>query len=271
VNKSVEGETEFFEQADFEARLNHFVKFENWDDIPQPDRQLIDHHFLSTFIERHRHNVESRKQGIHVETDLPNDAILLLSEAEAMIAAAQTIVVQPCDCRRLGQLCTRPIETCIALDDAAQESLARGFGKTLTRQEAIDLLRWCHKKGLMHTADAEWRVNGLFYICNCCACDCYPFRAGRTLDSKGIWPKIRSVANYDALPCQSCGACVRRCHFNAFELSSQTVEFKGKIRKGITFVPERCWGCGLCVSTCPEKAITIKDTNAFQRKINESF
>jgi len=213
VNKTGAGEGAQYTPADFGARLDHFAKYENWDDIPAHARKAIDRRFLDEFISKHRSNVQRKMLGLASEDTLPNDTVLLLGEVEEMIEAASDIVVQPCDCRRLGQNCDRPVEVCIWLDEGAREALDRGYGRRLTKEEAKDLVRWADRKGLMHTADSEWQERGLHAICNCCACDCYPFRAAQELNSKGVWPRSRYVAVYDQERCNFCGTCVRRCFF----------------------------------------------------------
>jgi ferredoxin len=127
----------------------------------------------------------------------------------------------------------------------------------LTKEEAIQLLRHADKKGLMHTADSEWRERGLHAICNCCACDCYPFRAAQELGSKGTWPKSHYIVRHDRDLCNQCGACVKRCHFDAFYHDGSTVEINGKIKKNVEVNLEKCWGCGLCANACPEDAIEM--------------
>lgn len=258
VDRTVENGVVTYAAGSFYGRLDHFAKYENWDDIPAEDRRAINCRFLDEFIARHRSSVERKMQGLEAENALPNDTVLLLHEVEEMIDAAKHIVVQPCDCRRLGQNCDRPVETCIWLDDGALEALERGYGRRLSREEAKDLVRWADKKDLMHTADSEWRTRGLHAICNCCACDCYPFRAAQELGSKGAWPRSRYVAVYDRERCNLCGACVKRCHFEAFYHDGSTVEVGGKVRENILFEPERCWGCGLCANTCPSDAIVME-------------
>jgi NAD-dependent dihydropyrimidine dehydrogenase PreA subunit len=250
--------TPTYSAGTFYSRLDHFAKYENWDDIPAADRRTINRRFLDEFIARHRPNVELKMQGLKAENALPNDTVLLLSQVEEMIDAATHIVVQPCDCRRLDQNCDRPVETCLWLDAGALEALDRGYGRRLTRAEARDLVRRADRAGLMHTANSEWRSRGLHAICNCCACDCYPFRAARKLGSKGIWPRSHYVAAYDRERCDLCGACVKRCHFDAFHHDGSTVEVSGKARPGVAFDPESCWGCGLCANTCPANAIVMK-------------
>jgi Pyruvate/2-oxoacid:ferredoxin oxidoreductase delta subunit len=242
----------------FAGRLDHVAKFEGWDEIPAGDRRAIDRRFLDEFIARHRASVALKMQGLEAENALPNDTVLLLHEVEAMIDAAEHIVVQPCDCRRLGGNCDRPVETCIWLDNGALEALDRGYGRRLTREEAKALARRADKKGLMHSGDSEWATRGLHAICNCCACDCYPFRAAQELGSKGVWPRSRYVAVYDREDCNLCGACVKRCHFAAFYHDGDALEVDGKARENVRFDPDRCWGCGLCANTCPTGAIVMQ-------------
>jgi len=202
-------------------------------------------------------------RGQPVEGHLPNDDVLLFHEAEEMILAADAVAVQPCDCRRLGQRSKKPIDVCIGLGDAARYLVERDGIQALTTEQGLETLRRAHRKGLMHTGDAKWRENGLYYVCNCCGIDCYPFRGGRALGSKGVWPRSRYVAVHDLDRCSSCGVCVKRCIFDAFERNSdEKVEVivggKRKMRRRVGFDAELCWGCGLCVSTCPDDAIVMK-------------
>jgi Pyruvate/2-oxoacid:ferredoxin oxidoreductase delta subunit len=218
---------------------------------------------MDQFIGRHQSNITRKMQGLSAESALPNDTVMLLSEVEEMIDAASDIVVQPCDCRRLGQNCDKPVETCVLLDERAREALDRGHGRRLTRVEAKELVRWADRKGLMHTADSEWRTRGLHAICNCCACDCYPFRAAQELGTRGIWPKRQYIAVYDQERCTLCGTCVKRCHFSAFHHDGSMVEVDGRARQNVRFEPTACWGCGLCANTCPAEAIVMERSKEF--------
>ncbi len=257
VNKTVKNSVILYKQANFGERLDHFSKYENWDDIPAEARKEMNRRFLDEFTEKHRLNVERKMSGLSAENTLPNDTVMLLSEVEDMIDAATHIVVQPCDCRRLGQNCSSPVDTCIWMDDGALASLDRGHGKRVTREEARSLVRHADRKGLMHTADSEWQSRGLHAICNCCACDCYPFRAAEKLGSKGVWPRSRYTAAYNPEVCTFCGVCVSRCHFDAFYHDDSKVRVEGRLRKNILFDNEKCWGCGLCANTCRAEAIKM--------------
>jgi heterodisulfide reductase subunit A-like polyferredoxin len=98
----------------------------------------------------------------------------------------------------------------------------------------------------MHTADSEWRERGLHAICNCCSCDCYPFRAAQELGTKGVWPKSHYIAQYNRERCNHCGACVKRFHFEAFYHDGSIIDIEEKLKKGVAVNLEKCLGCGLC-------------------------
>ena len=257
IEKLSEDSVTKYKISNFYARLDHFAKYENWHDIPAEDRKVIDRRFLDEFIARHKDNITRKMNGLEAENALPNDTVMLLSEVEEMVNEATDIVVQPCDCRKLGENCDRPVETRIWLDEGARQALERSHGRRLSKEEAIQLLRHADKKGLMHTADSEWRERGLHAICNCCACDCYPFRAAQELGSKGVWPKSHYIVQYNQENCNHCGACVKRCHFDAFYYDGSTIEVDGKTKKTVVVDLDMCWGCGLCANTCPHDAIKM--------------
>ena len=115
---------------------------------PPADRRRIDRRFLDEFIARHRANVERMMQGLEPEGARAQRRGPAPARGRGDDRGSDHIVVQPCDCRRLGQNCDRPVETCIWLDDAALEALDRGHGRRLTREEAKELVRWADKAGL---------------------------------------------------------------------------------------------------------------------------
>jgi NAD-dependent dihydropyrimidine dehydrogenase PreA subunit len=258
VDRTVVDDVTLYSAGSFPEFLNHFAKHGAWDELPKLARQRIDRRFLDHFVDQHRDNVARMKRGLEPEGGVPNDAVLLVSDVDEMIDAAEQIIVETCDCRRLGQNCDRPVEVCIWFDDLAQRALDRGQGRILEKDEAKELVRWADRKGLMHTGDDRWRERGLTAVCNCCSCDCYPFRAAQELGAKGAWPRSRFIAVYDEGSCNLCGSCVRRCHFDAFYHDGSTLTVGGKSKQQVRYDPERCWGCGLCANTCPSGAIIME-------------
>jgi ferredoxin len=154
--------------------------------------------------------------------------------------------------------CTRPGESCIRLNDAAKMTLDRGQGRQLTKEECHQLIIKLDRQGLMHTGDRRWKEKGqTFGFCNCCACDCYPFRAGISLGMHQKWPRSHHIAVFDEQKCNECGLCAKRCHFGAFHFTDETVIVKGHVLQKVAFEPEKCWGCGLCATGCTKSAITM--------------
>ena len=54
VDKIVEGDATKYKISDFYAYLDHFVKYENWHDIPVEDRKVINRRYFDEFISRHK-------------------------------------------------------------------------------------------------------------------------------------------------------------------------------------------------------------------------
>ncbi|MHB8992980.1 MAG: aldehyde ferredoxin oxidoreductase C-terminal domain-containing protein, partial [Chloroflexota bacterium] len=242
----------------FYTRMDYFATFDpSWVDLPLEARRAMDEWMLRRYVERVRPNVERLMRGEPAQGSPGNDSVVLLHEAEAIIDAATTIAVVPCDCRSIARNCGKPLETCIQFNAVAEKKLARGYGRRLTAQEAKELVAWADRKGLMHTTDLEFGDEGPSPLCNCCADDCYVFRAAANLGSKGAWPHSRYVATHNTEACTMCGACVKRCHFGAFHHDGTTVEVAGLQVKRVVFDPTLCWGCGLCTATCLRDAIAL--------------
>ncbi|MHB1130980.1 MAG: 4Fe-4S binding protein [Chloroflexota bacterium] len=248
-----------YEPANFYERLDAFATYDDaWYQIPQAARLALDGWMLEEYLNRVRPNVERLRTGLPAEQSPGNDSVILLNELYPVVEAARTIAVVPCNCRRLGARCALPVETCVSFNEAAEQTLARGRGRRLSQAEAKELLRLLDKKGLMHTADFSDGPESVHNLCNCCADDCYVFRGAVRLESKGVWPRSRYLAEFDAERCNRCGLCVKRCHFGAFVTSGQVG--RGRPLPEVTYDASHCWGCGLCANTCPTGAIRMKPT-----------
>ncbi|MHB1006169.1 MAG: 4Fe-4S binding protein [Chloroflexota bacterium] len=241
----------------FYTRMDVFATFENWTDLPADVRLALDDWMLGEYLARVRPNVERMRAGLPSLKSPGNDSVLLVTEVDAVVDAARTIAVLPCNCRRIGRRCEKPVETCIQFDAVAEHQLARGHGRRLTPAEAKALVRAADRAGLMHTTDLNWGESGPAPVCNCCGDDCYVFRGAALLDSKGVWPHSRYVATFDGDKCNQCGACVRRCHFAAFYHPAEGTAAAPGRKQPVAFAAELCWGCGLCANSCPTGAIQM--------------
>ncbi|MDP4128212.1 MAG: 4Fe-4S binding protein [Bacillota bacterium] len=253
VNKEKrDGEVVYF-AADFYERLDYLCKFdENYGPVDQELYRALDQWCYDMYAKKMAPYLDQLSIGEKV--DRAPETFELIENLDELLEAVREIRVVPCNCRKLAGHCGKMTETCLGFDGSITD---RTSGRSLTKEEAKEIVRAAHKNGLMHQVNSDWRTNGLAWMCNCCSCCCYPTRLAQEKGTKGIFPVIQYVAQHDASKCTHCGACTKRCNFSAFSLGETDVEVSGKRRKGVEFDPEKCWGCGVCVETCPQGAISM--------------
>jgi ferredoxin len=256
-DQEAEGPTKY-KAANFYRRLDPLAMYENWGDVPIEARDAVIEWGLDEYINTWQMAMDEIRDNPDSRVRIPNRDYLLLEEALEMVEAATDHVVVPCDCKEIVQACNRPREVCVRLDLGARITLETGHGRRLTKEEMKQLVIDANTAGLMATGNRNWKEDGeLFGFCNCCACDCYPIRAGEKVGLGDAYPRVYYVAERDMDICHMCGTCARRCHFDAFYYEAEKQEFRGRMRKIVSFDPELCRGCGICATACPEGAITI--------------
>jgi len=105
--------------------------------------------------------------------------LLTTSEAEEIVDSSEGLALGPCTCRDVFKNCDNPINTEIMLGlsrNIFAEERPRDY-REITGQEAKDILRQCHQKGLIHTI-IKCRQD-FYAICNCCSCCCVPLRLSK--------------------------------------------------------------------------------------------
>lgn len=187
---------------------------------------------------------------------------------------AKRYSVADCACRTAAKLvgkgCEHPIEdTCLQFDETADYYVRTGRGHYITREEAIGVLDYTEKAGLVHCA---FQVEGKDYttfICNCCGCSCAGIRQINRLDANPM-SHSNFRAQITADKCVACGECVSICPVNAVTLGTsfdcdgkcQSYEYRHAtntvLRKGDLhddFINERKltgkYGTAPCKVTCP--------------------
>ena len=105
--------------------------------------------------------------------------LLTLNEAEEIMGISEGLALGPCTCRAVFKNCDNPINTEIMLGLSRNifiEERPHDY-REITKQEAKDILRQCHQRGLIHTII---KCRGDYYaICNCCSCCCVPLRLSK--------------------------------------------------------------------------------------------
>ncbi len=175
--------------------------------------------------------------------------VLPYDDIRAVLDKHELFTVMPCLCRMMfqskpGNKCHHPLETCIMTDDYAQFLIDNGWGRQITREEALEIIMEGKDDGrVINITNSQDGEN----ICSCCACGCGMLY----LKTKYPGPSADYWSNYycvsDAEKCVGCGACAQHCPFKAI-----TVDGKAKIDAS------RCLGCGICNYKCALGALSLR-------------
>ena len=105
--------------------------------------------------------------------------LLTPDEAEEIVDSAEGVAVGPCTCRAVFRNCDNPIDSEILLGPTRHIFMEHmpHDSHEITKQEARDILRDCHRRGLIHTI-IKCRED-YYAICNCCSCCCVPLRLNK--------------------------------------------------------------------------------------------
>jgi Pyruvate/2-oxoacid:ferredoxin oxidoreductase delta subunit len=175
----------------------------------------------------------------------------------AIIAKFDDIAVGRCFCRQrrtlLGEPCRTqaPVVNCFTFGKSARHTVAQGFAKPVTRQEALSILKEAEQAGLIHKAfhPGARESAAETSICNCCKDCCDTLRLWRD----GTLPLVNStyhLAVIDGEACTGCGTCVEWCPTEAIALNDEGLALRDE---------NACLGCGVCARFCPETAISLKE------------
>ena len=189
--------------------------------------------------------------------ETPTEVILASQSVEEIIEKFDDIAVGHCFCRQrravLGQPCSfgAPVETCFTFGKSARHTVAQGFARMVSKEEALKIMKEAEEAGLVHKA---FHPNSKISrpetsICNCCKDCCDTLRLWRD----GAFPLVNAT-NYlsiiDQELCIGCGECVDRCPTDAIALNDE-----GKAERD----ENSCLGCGVCARFCPQEAISLQE------------
>ena len=184
-----------------------------------------------------------------------SNEILPFEEVRKIILQeAEICGVMPCACRthhkHFGDPCEHPIETCMVFENYPIEI---GMAREISKDEALQLLLKCEKKGLVHISNNAQK-NRLF-ICNCCPCSCGIMGGLSKLGNPHAFAKSNFIAVIDETKeCKECVNCIRLCPMHAIQrwLPHDNTEEKWAIDE------EKCIGCGVCASNCPTNRMVLQ-------------
>ena len=165
------------------------------------------------------------------------------------------ICVFPCVCRRgakvLGKSCNfkMPEDSCIAFGDMAKSWASYGYGRSISKAEAIGILKEVRDKGAVHSVIHEKDDIRLpvVAICNCCW-DCCGILKSYNMGAVPLkYQCFFSARIRDASACKGCGVCGRYCPTTAISIKNK----KAMINNA------KCIGCGQCAYQCVKNNIEL--------------
>jgi Pyruvate/2-oxoacid:ferredoxin oxidoreductase delta subunit len=136
-------------------------------------------------------------------------------------------------------------ETCIGFNETAEYYIDMGMGRSISRDECLEILKQNEKNGLVIMPENAQKPN---FICSCCSCCCGLLDCMKKFPRPAEYWHSNYFARVDAELCERCKKCQKRCQMEAISIED----------KISTVNLDRCIGCGLCVSTCKPKAITLE-------------
>jgi ferredoxin len=175
--------------------------------------------------------------------------IMAYDRVKELIRSQKTIALTNCICRKerrlIGRGCKHIEDTCLYFSHMARYYIENGLARSITVDEALDVLDRSEKDGLVHSPQNGQRP---MFLCNCCGCCCVGLR-GITQLKLPASKVTRSdyFCTCDPEACSGCSLCTERCQVNAVKLEDGFARIDRN----------QCIGCGLCISTCPTEALRL--------------
>lgn len=173
------------------------------------------------------------------------------------------IAISICYCRHqarlLGRYCGRPVDVCMTFGPFARFVNKYGFGRLVSKDEALKILDRCEETGLVHiTENCQEKIN---FICNCCGCCCYFMKGITKFNRPSSIATSNFVCKVDTDNCTGCGLCADRCWVKAITMDENNTARVDK---------ERCIGCGVCMFVCPTGCMSFERREVIKEPLKDS-
>jgi len=217
--------------------------------------------FMRVFVDQKiiDNNINSKGKLVEVnqEVEQVKNDILPFEQARNFVEKSRRVSVMDCACRTHMKISNDgipvnkyPINVCMAFNTWADYCIEQGFGKELTKQEALETLNAAAKAGLVHTTQNI--TEKALFICNCDRDCCVMLRGIRLFNNPRMVASSNFLPEYDVNNCIFCQQCVKLCPMNTIELINEDAE-----NKKINIDFNRCIGCGVCSFNCANGALTM--------------
>lgn len=183
---------------------------------------------------------------------IPQMAVAAYDDIRELVdRAGNRIGVSECICKvakdKLGNHCkvTDRREVCLGFRDFHDIYKRNGWGRSITKKEAMKILDQNEKEGLVLMPSTMQEPQ---FVCSCCSCCC------GILEIVGMLPRTADFveSNYRAElkpeTCAACGLCGTRCQIHA-------ISMEGK--KAVAIDEKKCIGCGVCVAACKSGSLRL--------------
>jgi Pyruvate/2-oxoacid:ferredoxin oxidoreductase delta subunit len=191
--------------------------------------------------------------------DDPAPEVLDRERASEVVGGARAWAVSLCYCRHeaehLGRACDAPMESCLTLNGGAEFVVRRGFGRAISREEALDLLARSREAGLVQIADNV--ASRPTFLCNCCGCCCGQLRAVSQWGLAAVNPS-GFLPSCDEGRCAGCSRCARACPVGAIAMRPRARPGQRRNALAPEVDAERCVGCGVCAGACGKDALRMR-------------
>ena len=181
----------------------------------------------------------------------PEHRIGTYDELEHIIEmAGDRIRIGECICRKSMQLAGRSCaitsrsDTCMGFREFGELMGRTGWGRSISKEEALEIATQNEKDGLVLQPANEQDVQ---FICSCCGDCCGILRSIKAMPRPAEFVATNYYAQIKVDLCNGCSVCVDRCQMDAITLPDALAAINR----------DRCIGCGLCVPTCAAEGDTI--------------
>jgi Pyruvate/2-oxoacid:ferredoxin oxidoreductase delta subunit len=206
-------------------------------------------------------NTVNRGKGtlieVNQEVEQLKNNILPFEQVKTFIEKSRRISVMDCACRTHMKIYNKgipvnkyPINVCMAFNIWADYCIEQGFGKEMTKDEALKTLTAAAKAGLVHTTQNITEKS--LFICNCDRDCCLMLRGIRQFKNPNVVASSNFLPEYEKSNCAFCKSCTELCPMYAIQLIDEESE-----DKRIVIDYNRCIGCGVCAFNCQNEAITM--------------
>lgn len=218
--------------------------------------------FMRVFVDQEVINdTVNREKGalltVNEEVDVIKNKILPFEQVKTLVEKSHRVSVMDCACRIHMKIHNDgvpvndyPVNVCMNFNTFADYCIDQGFGRELTKDEALKTLTGAAEAGLVHTTQNITEKTS--FICNCDRDCCIMLRGIRQFDNPGMVATSNFLPEYDKENCIFCLKCTEICPMEIIELVDEDSE-----DQRISINTNRCIGCGVCAYNCPEEALSM--------------